>query len=480
MAGNKPGVSPFLKQCFVTLAVGMNLIAHGCVTGFPAILLPQLHHPDSTIVSSKTTDSWIASVFAITLLIGNFLTPGIMDRFGRKIAHYIVSALSVIAWFMTSLAGNVEVIIVGRIIGGISFGMMLPLRSILIGEYSSPKYRGSFLSIISVTLSLGMFYVHLLGSVLSWSKTALIVFFLPLSSFIMTFFIPESPSYLVLRGRYDDCRKAFRWLRSDIEEEELENMIRAKIEFNQTTKHEKKFDVLGNIRKQEFYKPILLMMHMHAITQICGAPVTATFTTTIIELIVNPNVNAEAWMVFLDIERILVSILAIFVVNKIKRRTMVLTTTAICTASIFGIACYVYAKTLGLLTHDILWIPAVLMFIQFFTMAIGPMSMTFIIAGEVFPLRYRSIGGTISFISTSANIFWLLKTFPVLVASIGISGTYLLYAILMVYCLIVIWFLLPETKDKTLQEIEDEYRGKMIIKDEEEIYRLKNVDNEKS
>lgn len=358
--------------------------------------------------------------------------------------------------------------------------MMLPLRSILIGEYSSPKYRGSFLSIISVALSLGMFYVHLLGSVLSWNKTALVVFLLPLSSLIMTFFIPESPSYLVLRGRYDDCRKAFCWLRSDTEKEELENMIQAKLEFNQTKKHENNFNILCNIRKQEFYKPIILMFHMHAITQFCGAPVTATFTTTIIELIVSPDVNADAWMVALDIERILVSILAIFVVNKIKRRTMVFTTTGICTASIFGIACYVYAKTSGLLMHDIVWIPAALMFIQFFTMAIGPMSMTFILAGEVFSLRYRSIGGTISLISTSGNIFWLLKTFPALVANIGISGTYLLYACLMVYCLIVIWFLLPETKDKTLQEIEDGYRGKVTIKNEEEIHKLRNVGNETS
>lgn len=356
--------------------------------------------------------------------------------------------------------------------------MMLPLRSILIGEYTSPKYRGPFLTTISLTVGSGIFFVHLIGSLLSWNKTAVIILFLPLTSLIMTFFIPESPSYLVSKRKYEECKQAFRWLRGDEEEEELKAMIEAKIEFDCNTKGHGKLDILGNIRKREFYKPIILMLHMYGITQLCGATVTATFSTVIIKLIMNSSVNAEVWMVVLDIERIIVNSLAIFIMKKFKRRTMLFTTGTLCTICMSALSGYVYAKSSGLLTHDILWIPGALMIIQFFTLAVALVPLPSIIAGEVFPLRYRSIAGTISLISTSGNMFLLLKTFPFLVGTIGISGTYLLYAGGMIYCLVVAWILLPETKDRTLQDIEDEYTGRIKNKNIEETEALKANPNE--
>ncbi|CAB3255154.1 unnamed protein product [Arctia plantaginis] len=474
MTDRKGRVTPFLKQCFVTSAVGINLIGHGSITGYPAVLLPQLSQPGSNIISSDTTNSWIASVLPITLFIGSFITPPIMDRFGRKIAHFLISATSAIGWFMTSLASSVEVILIARIISGLSFGMMLPLRSVLIGEYTSPKNRGSFLTTISLTVGLGIFFVHLIGSLISWHKTAVIVLFLPLTSLLMTFFIPESPSYLASKGNYEKCEQAFRWLRGDEEEEEeLKTMIEARIEFDSNTKGQKKIYILGNIRKREFYKPIILMLHMYAITHLCGATVIATFSTTIIKLIMNPDVNADVWMVVLDTERIIINALAIFIMKKFKRRTMLFTTGSICTLCMSALSGYVYAKSSGLLTHDILWIPGALMILQFFTIAVALVPLPSVIAGEVFPLQFRSIAGTISLISTSGTMFLLLKTFPFLVGSIRISGTYSLYAAGMVYCLVVAWIMLPETKDRTLQDIEDEYTGRVRNKNVEETETLK-------
>lgn len=290
----------------------------------------------------------------------------------------------------------------------------------------------------------------------------------------MTIFIPESPSWLVSKGRYEECRRVFRWLRGDEEENELEAMIQARIEFNKTNDNKKKFDIIGNIKKQEFYKPIILMLHMYAMTHLAGAAITATYATKIIKLIMNPNVNADVWMVVLDSERIVVNTLAIFIINKVKRRTMVLATICVCILTLYAIAAYVFSRSSGLLDHDILWIPGTLMILHFFTIAIGMVPLPSVIAGEVFPLQYRSIGVSISMVSTSGFMFLLLKTFPALVDSIGISGAYTVYASFLSYCFVVIWFLLPETKGRTLQDIEDEYRGKVVEKDAEEMQTLKS------
>ncbi|KAF9407946.1 hypothetical protein HW555_012208 [Spodoptera exigua] len=453
-------------DCFVTSAVGINLIGHGAVVGFAAVLLPQLHEPHSDIHTSKTADSWIASVVGITLLIGSFLASPIMGRYGRKVAHYTISVSALVGWLTTLLADSVEVILIGRIIGGLSFGLMLPLRSILIGEYTSPKNRGAFLTTISLTQGCGIFFVHLVGSLLSWRRTALVCLFLPFISLVMTLFTPESPSWLVSKGRYNECREVFHWLRGDEEDAELEAMIEARMNFEKTMRNQKKLDIIATVQKQEFYKPIILMVHVYAMGQLSGGAIIAAYATTIIELVMNPGVNSGAWMIGLDSQRIIVNTLAIFVINWFKRRTMMFSSGVLCVASHVAIVAYVYLKDQGVLSAEAIWIPGILLNIQFFSVSIGMVPLPSVIAGEVFPLEYRSLAGSISQASVAGTMFLVLKTFPGLVDNVGITGTYLVYAGLLTYCLFVIMFLMPETKGKTLQEIEDGYRGVVVTEEE--------------
>ncbi|CAH0697654.1 unnamed protein product [Spodoptera exigua] len=466
MSNKRSRFTPFLKQCFVTSAVGINLIGHGAVVGFAAVLLPQLHEPHSDIHTTKAADSWIASVFGITLLIGSFLASPIMGRYGRKVAHYTISVSALVGWLTTLLADSVEMILIGRIIGGLSFGLMLPLRSILIGEYTSPKNRGAFLTTISLTQGCGIFFVHLVGSLLSWRRTALVCLFLPFISLVMTLFTPESPSWLVSKGRYNECREVFHWLRGDEEDAELEAMIEARMNFEKTIRNQKKLDIIATVQKQEFYKPIILMVHVYAMGQLSGGAIIAAYATTIIELVMNPGVNSGAWMIGLDSQRIIVNTLAIFVINWFKRRTMMFSSGVLCVASHVAIVAYVYLKDQGVLSAEANWIPGILLNIQFFSVSIGMVPLPSVIAGEVFPLEYRSLAGSISQASVAGTMFLVLKTFPGLVDNVGITGTYLVYAGLLTYCLFVIMFLMPETKGKTLQEIEDGYRGVVVTEEE--------------
>lgn len=348
---------------------------------------------------------------------------------------------------------------------------MLPLRSILIGEYTSPKNRGAFLTTISLTQGSGIFFVHLVGSVLSWRRTALVCLFLPFISLVMTLFTPESPSWLVSKGRYNECREVFHWLRGDEEEEELEAMIEARIKFEKTMGTQKKLELMSTVQKKEFYKPIILMVHAYAMGQLSGGANTAAYATTIITLIMNPDVNADAWMLGLDSQRILVNTLAIYIINRFKRRTMMFASGGLCVASHLGIVAYVYLKNQGPMNPESIWIPGILLNLQIFSVSVGMVPLPSVIAGEVFPLEYRSIAGSISLASVAGTMFLVLKTFPGLVESVGITGTYLVYAGLLTYCLVVIWFMMPETRGRTLQEIEDEYRGVVAVEEERQVLK---------
>nr|XP_049705550.1 facilitated trehalose transporter Tret1 [Helicoverpa armigera] len=479
---SKLRISPFVKQCFVTATVCLTTIGHGSVVGFPAILLPQLKDPDSSLILSKEEGSWIASVTAISQLLGSFTTPPIMGRLGRKVAHFVVIASILLGWTVILLAKSMEAMVVGRIIHGMSFGLMLPLRSVLLGEYTSPKNRGAFLTTISVAQAFGILLVHLVGSLVSWQKTILILIAFPLASLLMTCYTPESPSWLAARGRYEECRKVFRWLRGDGEEEELEEMIRARCESTSTPISNCK-DLMVLLKKKEFYKPIVIMIHSYLMGEFSGGALMSCYSTTVITLLAGPEVDAHVWMIALDTQRNISNAIAVFVVHKVKRRTMFMATGGLCIASNIAIACYVYARVLGVLTYTAIWLPILLINIQFFTVAVGMVCLPYVIAGEIFPLEYRSVGSSISIVSIACGYFLVTKSFPAMVDSIGLHGSYAVYAAAMSYNLCVVWSLLPETKGKTLQQIEEHFRGKALVPEEMEVrqhLKDKKTDVEKS
>lgn len=344
--------------------------------------------------------------------------------------------------------------------------MILSLRSALVGEYSSPKYRGSFLTSISLAQCTGIFLVHFLGSLLHWQTTATICMFFHFTSLVMIMYSPESPSFLAAKGRYEECRVAFRWLRGFEDEEELEDFIstREKLEIVQTKTSRRK--LLAIIKKKEFYKPILIMIHLSLMMQMCGVLGFTTYSTVIIGLVLGPTANAYFWMVFLDGQRTILNAIAVFVMDRFKRRTMLFSVGFVSVAAHISIAIYVYLRNNGFVS-DFQWIPILLINLQFFAIAVGLIPIPGVIAGEIFPLQYRGIGGSINVFTVSMLTFVVLKSFPFLVDNIEIQGVYALYGSILLYTLVVNWFLLPETKGKTLLEIETELRGGKLMPDEE-------------
>ncbi|XP_052745398.1 facilitated trehalose transporter Tret1 [Bicyclus anynana] len=451
-----------LEECFVTAAVGLNIISFGCTIGFPAILLPQL--TGSKILLSKEQESWYAAILPLSVLIGNFVTPPIMDGFGRKVTHYALTIISLVGWCITIIANSFEALIIGRFWQGIAAGLLTTLRSVLIGECTRPEHRGAFLTTVSISQAFGVFFVHLVGSFLSWQRTAIICVFVPFVSLVMVAYTPKSPSWLLKKGRYDECKEVFRWLRGSDAEDELSQMIQARLAYKRAEIKNPSFtrhwfiNLISIIRKREFYKPVILMVISNILMHISGASTFSPYAILILGLLMGSDANIYFWMVFLDTNRFVTNILAIYIINRVKRRTMVLATGVLSVASHVAIACYVYFKQNGW-DYEGIWLPALLINLQFLAVGTGMVPMPQVIGGEIFPLEYRSIGGTISMAAGVGIMFVALKTFPNLTQNVGLEGTYGLYAVILLVNLIALMLWLPETKGKTLQQIEDELRG---------------------
>ncbi|CAH0731693.1 unnamed protein product, partial [Brenthis ino] len=461
------------EDCLLTASVALNITAHGCVIGFSAVLIPALRRPESHIQVTPSQESWIASIIGFALIVGNFIITPLMDTIGRKKSHLLTILPIFIGWYLLLLVNSVAGLIAARFLQGVAMGMLGPLGSIIIGEMTDPRNRGAFLTSVSLSLTMGVMTTHALGIYFSWQQNVLICSFITFTSLVLIiYYNPESPSWLIAKGRYEEGEEIFFWLRGrdSVQEAELENMIAAQkmqrksslIEEKQSLKVKVKgfFSYLRNTsKKPEFYKPIIIMSMLYTMFQFAGINVISSYAMDIIHKVVGPQANAKFIMVMLDVERVICNILAVFLMKTLKRRTLLFSSGAVCVLSYIGKSFYVYAKQNDMLPYDNEWIPLLLIGIYMCSLTIGISSIPFAISGEIFPLEYRGLGGGISILCLSLNFFVAVKSFPVLTNAVGLPITYLIYAGAVVFCLSIVYFMMPETKDRTLQEIEDSFRG---------------------
>ncbi|RVE44925.1 hypothetical protein evm_010424 [Chilo suppressalis] len=464
---------PFFRQCFVTAGVALNIIAHGAVIGFSAILIPSLRRPESHIQATPAQESSIASVVGIALIVGNLVMTAMMSTLGRKKAHLATILPILMGWFAIIMANSVAALIAARFLQGVSMGMLGPLGSIIVAEMTHPRNRGAFLTSVSLSLTIGVLFCHSLGTYLSWQRCALVCSFITFSSLIMIIFSPESPSWLISKGRYEEATEVFRWLRGEGEDDdELESMIKgqqmvrkssvAGMELPLSLRLKRAFLYFtSTIQKPEFFKPILIMLFLYTMFQFAGINVISSYAMDIIKELVGPEANAKMLMVALDVERLICNIIAVFLMRSFKRRTVLFGSGFICVLAYVSKGGYVYAKHNSMLPAAIQgeWFPLTLIGVYMFSLTIGISSVPFAISGEIFPLEYRGLGGGLSVLPLSLNFFVAVKCFPVLNNAMGLPLTYCLYAAMVTVCLTFLYFMLPETKDRTLQDIEDTFRG---------------------
>lgn len=405
-----------------------------------------------------------------------------MAKLGRRKANLISIAIVISGWVCIIAAQNITWLLVARLLQGLSAGMSSCLTPILIGEYTSPKNRGAFTIVMSLIMATATLTVHTLGSYFTWKLIALVITIVSLIDLLLVALTPEAPSWLADQGRYEECEKVFRWLRGDDEIEELHKLIQASIVARQSTvsstSSSRVKTYISTVKKKEFYKPIIIMIHLYTMGQWGGINLLAPYIVDMVHHSVGSEFNTALIVITVDVQRVMSCVLAVFIIRRIKRRTMLFTACGLNALVFLVTAGYLYAKTTGALSCDHPVIGILLIHALMMTVAIGSLPLPYTIAGEIFALRYKSLSSGFSSLFCSINIFLPTKTFSYLVKSIGLHGAYFLYACIMLYCLIVVWYILPETKDRTLQDIEDEFKGKVVDEDlnaAEPLTRLKGV-----
>ena len=367
-----------------------------------------------------------------------------MERLGRRAAHQLICVPYVLGWVIISLAHNTTMLYVGRFLTGLSVGMIGPLSPVFIAEISGPAYRGVLLATVSLAVATGILLANVLGTFLNWKLAAAICAIFPLICYIGVYWLPESPTWLAAKGRKAEATVAFQWYRgySPDAMKEMGDLLNkhAAERRKQSWK-----ELWVEMRKKSFLKPFFIMIVFFFVMQYSGVNAVAFYTVTILADM-GSGLDAFLATIIIGLVRVVMSVVACILARWCGRRPLSV-------ISSLGAA----ATLLGLGATGPGWAPVVLLVLYICFISIGLVPLPWVMVGEVFPAALRGFGSGVTSAYGFLMFFCVVKTGPDLIASVGIHGAFYTYGAVALGGAVFLYVFLPETGNKTLQDIEEAY-----------------------
>lgn len=356
---------------------------------------------------------------------------------------------------------------------GINHASNVTLSIIIVSEYTAPKYRGTFLAIKSASIFWGIWVANAIGTFFHWKYIPLLG--IVLSLYTLTVFLwPESPQWLATQERFDECRISHRWLRgAHVEaERELEKLIESQTGLKENRKRNFLSKTVKTVTSKAFYKPIFLSGVMMMQYQFSGKIVCMVYAIDIIKKITQNESTAYIGMLILDGVTVTGMYLGCILARILNRRTLLFVSSGIGITFLYLLSLYLFLIDKGAIVENKV---ATIILLTMFSVSIscGPLILSTSIYAELIPLRFKSVCTMISALIFVCLTSTLLKLFPYICKNFHMSGAFLFYAVTSMVCAIISFIYLPETKDRTLQEIEDVFDEKKSVCDDKELIAIR-------
>lgn len=341
-----------------------------------------------------------------------------------------------------------------------------------VAEITQPHLRGMFSTLTSLTIFSGILLEFILGTFLPWRNLVLVNAVIPVLSFILLFFVPETPIWLMMKNRPQEAAESLAWLRGwttpeKVEREFLELWTKIEVENKQQNEPKTLFDLISFLGKKEIYTPMGLVVFTYIVSQFSGTHTLTTYAVPIFNSLNSP-IDGYYATIILGFMQLLGCLFSMFLIKILGKRVLTLVSlVGIClTFLIVAVHAYInnnlyLEQDYGLKDSETHWIPLIFLPLASFSAHLGITIIPWILIGEVFPNENRAkaagITGALGYIISSVS----RKIFPNLVKLIYLPGILLFFSLVALFGIVILYFILPETEGKTLYEISDHFSGKV-------------------
>ncbi|XP_060528575.1 facilitated trehalose transporter Tret1-like [Cylas formicarius] len=451
----KKDSDPFFLY-FTTVLASLTSFGAGISLSWTSPVFPKLQSAESPFGAPIDTlqKSWIISLLSVGQVIGPFIFGYFSDKIGRKKTMILIAFPLLVGFVILAFATDVRLYYVARILHGLGLAGCMTVIAMYIAEITQQHNRGKFSCISVLLVSSGVLFPYLVGPFLS-IKMFCLVSIIPLVVFLVLFpiFVPESPVYLVKSGDLDAAGWALAKLRnrnvSSIEKDLLE--IREFVSANSDEKQ----GIRNLFQSKVLRRALLLGLGISAIPQLTGISVVVGVLHNIFGATEN-IISAKYASIIVGTIKVLAIFVTSAIIERLGRRFLLLFSAIgiSIVLSILGLYFFLQSRNPELVQN--LWfLPLVCMVLYFvcFNLGMGPVSMT--VLNEIFPSNVRS--AATAFVTTVSFVvaFILGFLFPIVTDCLGLGVVFWVFGGFCVISLTFIYFVVPETRGKTLAQIQE-------------------------
>jgi len=389
-----------------------------------------------------------ASALLIGCIAGAATSGTLSDRYGRRKMLIVSAAIFALSAFAAAVPRDLTEFVIARFAGGLAIGVASVLSPLYIAEMSPADIRGRLVSINQLAIVTGILLAYYVSWVLAgigisswrWMFASAAV---PSVLFLLALLVvPESPRWLVKEGRGGEALRVLGRINSAKDAAAEMEVIERAIE-------EESGSML-DLLKPGLRRPLMIAVVLAVLQQITGVNTILFYGSLIFtEQVGNQTASAALLAnVIVGVTNFVFTIGSLMIIDRIGRRAVLMIA-----AGGMGVALVVLGAMFRIdsgAAYPILGV--ILVYVAFFAIGMGPG--VWVVMSELFPTRLRGRAMAVATVTLWTACTVLTSTFLTLVNAIGTSGAFWLYASLCFFTFVFVWKVVPETKGKTLEEIE--------------------------
>ena len=410
---------------------------------------------------------WYVGCALVGSIVGVLFAGILSDKLGRKLTMVISAVLFSTSALGCALSADFAQLVVYRIIGGVGIGVVSIVSPLYISELAVAQYRGRLVSLYQLAVTVGFLGAYLVNyQLLAWAEsgTQLSVDWLnkifitevwrgmlgmetlpAILFFIIIFFIPESPRWLIVRGKE---LKAV-----NILEKIYNSITEAKSQLNETK------SVLTSETKSEWsllmkpgiFKAVIIGVCIAILGQFMGVNAVLYYGPSIFENAGLSGGDSLFYQVLVGLVNTLTTVLALVIIDKVGRKKLVYYGVSGMVVSLILIGLYfLFGDSLGVSSLFLL----VFFLFCVFCCAVSICAVVFVLLSEMYPTKVRGLAMSIAGFALWIGTYLIGQLTPWMLQNLTPAGTFFLFALMCVPYMLIVWKLVPETTGKSLEEIE--------------------------
>ena len=410
---------------------------------------------------------WYVGCALVGSIVGVLFAGILSDKLGRKLTMVISAVLFSTSALGCALSADFTQLVIYRIIGGVGIGVVSIVSPLYISEVAVAQYRGRLVSLYQLAVTVGFLGAYLVNyQLLAWAEsgTQLSVDWLnkvfitevwrgmlgmetlpAILFFIIIFFIPESPRWLIVRGKELKAVSILEKIYNSITEAKSQ-LKETKSVLTSETRSE-----WSLLMKPGIFKAVIIGVCIAILGQFMGVNAVLYYGPSIFENAGLSGGDSLFYQVLVGLVNTLTTVLALIIIDKVGRKKLVYYGVSGMVVSLILIGLYfLFGDSLGVSSLFLL----IFFLFYVFCCAVSICAVVFVLLSEMYPTKVRGLAMSIAGFALWIGTYLIGQLTPWMLQNLTPAGTFFLFALMCVPYMLIVWKLVPETTGKSLEEIE--------------------------